>query len=229
MERTDHALLVGDGALRFARMHGFEECNLLTDKARQAWLKWKENLSDDDDWIPPDVPDEKKQSRARMEIPFTHGTITCFAVNDKGDLSGVTTTSGLSFKIPGRVGDSPIIGAGLYVDNKIGAAGATGRGEACIKVCGSHTVVELMRHGRSPTEACLEALRRVVETTTEKRLLRKDGRPNFDLKFYALAKDGRHGAASIWSGAKYAVYSDSKNRDEPAAFLFERPAEKETK
>lgn len=222
MERTDHVLLVGEGALRFARAHGFEEVNLLTDAARKMWLDWKERLSDQDDWIPPEVPDDDKQSNALKAIPFTYGTINCCALSTVGELSGVTTTSGLSYKIPGRVGDSPIIGAGLYVDNDVGAAGSTGRGEAVIKICGSHTVVEGMRQGMSPEEACLAALKRIVKTTTEKRLLRKDGRPNFDVKFYAVAKDGRYGAASLWSGAKYAVHADGENRHETCAFLYER-------
>jgi len=223
MERTDHVMIVGEGALRFARAHGFEEVNLLTDKARKIWLKWKEMHSDRDDWIPPEVPDDDTRTSALADLPFSYGTINCCAVSPAGDLGGVTTTSGLSFKIPGRVGDSPIIGAGLYVDNTVGAAGSTGRGEAVIKTCGSHTVVEGMRQGLSPVEACLSALRRIVKTTTEKRLHRKDGRPNFDVKFYAVAKDGRHGAAAIWSGAKYAVYSDGQNRLEQCAYLYERP------
>lgn len=227
MERTDHVMIVGEGALKFARAHGFKECDLLTDEARKAWLDWKENHSDDDDWIPPLIEDDgKPQSSRKVKFPFTYGTITCLALDVDGSISGVTTTSGLSYKIPGRVGDSPIIGAGLYVDNKVGAAGATGRGEACIKICGSHTVVEAMRAGKSPTEACKVALERVVETTTEKRLRLADGRPNFDIKFYALSKDGRFGSACMWEGGSYAVYADGKNRSEPCAYLFKKPEAK---
>jgi len=225
MDRTDHVMLVGEGALRFARAHGFEEVNLLTDEARKVWLKWKETHSDTDDWIaPPELPDEDSRSRADADLAFTYGTITCCGLSHTGRISGVTTTSGLNFKIPGRVGDSPIIGAGLFVDNNVGAAGSTGRGEAVIKICGAHTIVEAMRHGMSPGDACLHALRRIVDTTTEPRLLRKDGRCNFDVKFYALSKDGRHGAASIWSGAKYAVFAEGRNRLEDCAYLYERPA-----
>jgi len=223
MERTDHVLLVGDGALRFARAHGFKECDLLTDESRKEWLNWKEKHSEDDDWIPPEVPDPNKRSDGRKEFIYTYGTITCLGLNATGNMSGVTTTSGLSYKIPGRVGDSPIIGAGLFVDNTVGAAGSTGRGEAVLKICGSHTVVEAMRHGMAPVEACLHALQRIVATTTEKRLRLEDGRPNFDVKFYALSRDGRFGAASIWSGAKFAVYAEGKNRMEEGAFLFQRP------
>ena len=223
MERTDHVMIVGEGALRFARAHGFEEVNLLTDKAREVWLRWKERHSDKDDWIAPEQEQESDaQSRRDPDWSFTYGTINCCAVNAGGDLSGVTTTSGLSYKIPGRVGDSPIIGAGLYVDNEIGGAGSTGRGEAVIKICGAHTVVEAMRGGMSPTDACLHALKRIVKTTTERRLHRPDGRPNFDVKFYAVTKDGRYGGAAIWSGAKFAVWSQGNARLEQAAFLYER-------
>ncbi len=226
MQRTDHVLLVGEGALRFARAHGFVETDLLTDKARRAWLEWKERHSEDDDWLPPpDVPDPSTRSERTRALLFTYGTITCCARNAAGDLSGVTTTSGLSYKIPGRVGDSPIIGAGLFVDNDVGAAGSTGRGEAVIKICGSHTIVETMRRGLSPQEACLHALERIVHTTREPRLKKEDGRPDFDVKFYALAKDGRFGAASIWSGGKFAVLAAGENRLEDCAYLYERPPE----
>jgi N4-(beta-N-acetylglucosaminyl)-L-asparaginase len=223
MQRTDHVLIVGEGALRFAKAHGFPEENLLTEKAREAWLKWKERHSEDDDWLPPpDVPDPNKRSDAGVPVPFTYGTINCLAVNAAGDISGVTTTSGLSYKIAGRVGDSPIIGAGLYVDNEVGAAGSTGRGEAVLKICGAHTIVEAMRSGMSPQEACLHAAKRIVATTKEARLLREDKRPNFDVKFYAVSKAGQFGAASIWSGAKFALFSGGANLLEDCAFLFER-------
>lgn len=222
MERTDHVMLVGEGALRFARIHGFEEVNLLTDKARREWLKWKEKHSDTDDWLgPADAGD--KESRRDSAPVFTYGTINCCGLSPKGEISGVTTTSGLSYKIPGRVGDSPIIGAGLFVDREVGAAGATGRGEAVIKTCGSHTIVEAMRHGMTPTEACLHALRRIAATTTEHRLLDAEGKPNFGVTFYALSIDGRFGAAAMWSGAEFAVYADGRNRREKAAHLYERP------
>lgn len=223
MQRTDHVLIVGEGALRFARAHGFEEVNLLTDEARKIWLKWKESHSDDDDWLPPLEPSDKdKHSAAPREIQYTYGTIHCSAVDARGNIGGVTTTSGLSYKIPGRVGDSPIIGAGLYVDNEIGAAGSTGRGESVIQNTGAFAVVELMRGGASPTDACLEVLKRIAKHTTEKRLRDADGRPNFDVKMYALARDGRFGSASMWSGAQFAVFADGRNRLEDCAALFER-------
>lgn len=222
MERTDHVMIVGQGALRFAKAHGFAEHDLLTDKARSVWLRWKETHSDRDDWL--GDPDSDRRSDAGRSFERTYGTINCCAVDGAGRLSGVTTTSGLSFTIPGRVGDSPLIGAGLYVDNEIGAAGSTGRGEAVIKTCGSHTVVEAMRQGMAPREACLHALKRIVVTTTERRLKHADGRPNFDVKFYALAKDGRYAAAAIWSGAKFSVFAGGTSRQESCAYLYERPS-----
>lgn len=221
LERTDHCLLVGEGALKFARAHGFEEINLLTNEAREAWLKWKETHSEDDDWIPPEVDENGKQSARWRAWPFSYGTINCCALDAKGNLAGVTTTSGLSYKLPGRVGDSPIIGAGLYVDNEVGAAGSTGRGEAVIQICGAHTVVEAMRHGKSPKDACLEACDRIARKNKLKRLQTKDGRPNFGLNFYAVNSKGEHGGASIWSGSQYAVYVNGEAKMEPSAYLFE--------
>ncbi len=225
MQRTDHIMLVGEGALRFARAHGFKEEDLLTDEARKAWLEWKERSSEKDNWLPPaDHPvDPNRRSDASRRFAFTYGTITCLGLNPSGDLGGVTTTSGLSWKLPGRVGDSPIIGAGLYVDNDVGAAGSTGRGEANIKICGGHAVIEFMRQGATPAQAVMQAIEKAVKFTVEPRLLNSQGRPNFDLKFYALSKDGRFAGASIWSGARFAVHADGQNRLEDCAFLFERP------
>ncbi len=204
MERTDHVLMVGPGALEFARMHGFKEENLLTEAARQRWLRWKESLSKDDDYLEPGEGFPKE--------PRPTGTITCLALNDKGDISGTTTTSGLAWKIPGRVGDSPIIGAGLYVDNEVGAAGSTGRGEACILIGGSRTVVENMRHGMSPQEAVMDVLERVCKKTVDQRLLSEPGKPNFQLQFYAISKDGRHAGGSILPGSRYAVHDGERSR-----------------
>ncbi|HUU82094.1 MAG TPA: N(4)-(beta-N-acetylglucosaminyl)-L-asparaginase [Phycisphaerae bacterium] len=240
MERTDHVLIVGKGALRFAKAHGFKEEELLTDDARREWLKWKE-ARPDDDWIGPEVEPEDEPVSALAPIGrdilpgpgamwvgahgvhYTCGTINCCGLDASGNLAGVTTTSGLSYKIPGRVGDSPIIGAGLFVDNEIGAAGATGRGEAAILNCGSFSVVEAMRQGKTPTMACLDVLRRVVARNHDPRLKRSDGRPNFDLIFYAVRKDGLFGSAAIWSKGTFAVHAGRENRLEECASLFERP------
>jgi N4-(beta-N-acetylglucosaminyl)-L-asparaginase len=214
MERTDHVLIVGPGALRFAEAHGFQRMNLLTEESRVTWLAWREGMSDQDAWGPGlDSPEWKERVssllprelsegeqvawlariREKLLSPPT-GTINCLAVNEKGDISGTTTTSGLFHKIAGRVGDSPIIGAGLYVDNDVGAAGSTGRGEENIKIAGAHTIVELMRKGMVPTEACLEALRGVVRNYNDDRIrLRR-----ISLNFYCLNKDGVYGGATLW-------------------------------
>ena len=223
MERTDHVLLVGEGALKFARAHGFREQDLLTDESRAAWLKWKENLSTDDDWLPPHDVNTEGIGKLLEASRRHYGTINCDALDLQGNLSGCTTTSGLAFKIPGRVGDSPILGAGLFVDNEVGAAGSTGRGEANLLACSSVNIVEFMRQGRSPEQACLQACERIGRQTKMKRLLDKDGRPNFDVKFYALNKRGEFGGASIWSGAQFAVNTGGKeSRLVDSAWLFKR-------
>jgi N4-(beta-N-acetylglucosaminyl)-L-asparaginase len=222
MERTDHVLLVGEGALRFAKMHGFKEENLLTDKAREVWVKWKENLSNQDDYLPPHTIDEKNIGGDLKDVPFTYGTINCLAKDMNGNLSGVTTTSGLSFKIPGRVGDSPIIGAGLYVDNEIGAAGSTGRGEANLVNCSSVMIVEFMRQGKSPEEACLMACKRINDHIRERRLLTENNLPNFNVSFYAINKRGEYGGAAIWNGIKFALNDGENNQQIESAYLFKR-------
>ena len=212
MDYTDHILLVGEGAKRFALSMGFTEQNLLTEKSRQAWLRWRARLNANDNWL--DFDDDAL-------VGVSTGTINMNAVNAAGDLGSVTTTSGLSWKIPGRVGDSPLIGAGQYCDNRVGAAGSTGRGEANIKSCGAFLTVEHMRQGMSPEQACLKTLERVVEMT-EPRLLGPRRRPRFNLNFYALAKDGRVGGASLYSGARYAVADARGARLVDSAYLFDR-------
>jgi N4-(beta-N-acetylglucosaminyl)-L-asparaginase len=212
LKYTNHIFLVGEGAKRFALGYGFKEEDLLTEHSRQAWLRWRANLNPDDNFL--DVPD-----RERMTVPRT-GTINCNAVTPQGDLSSVTTTSGLSWKIPGRVGDSPIIGAGQYCDNDVGAAGSTGRGESNIKVCGGFLTVEHMRRGMKPTDACLETLKRVV-AATEPRLLDERGRPKFNLNFYAVNKRGESGAASLFP-SRYAAHDGAEAKLRDTAYLFER-------
>lgn len=223
MERSDHVLIVGEGALRFAKAHGFKEEDLLTEEAREIWLKWKENVSTEDDWLPEHTMDSKDVGETYREFRRTTGTINCDAVDLKGNISGCTTTSGLSFKIPGRVGDSPILGAGLYVDNEVGAAGSTGRGEANLLACSSVMIVEYMRQGKSPEEACLMACKRIASQTKMKRLLDDRGRPNFSVNFYAINKRGEYGAAAIWSGAKYALNTgEPESRLMDCAYLYKR-------
>jgi N4-(beta-N-acetylglucosaminyl)-L-asparaginase len=209
---TDHVLLVGEGAKRFALSFGFKEEDLLTERSRELWLKWRANRGSDDDWL--DVPDD-----TTMVVRPT-GTINLNCVNPRGEISSVTTTSGLAWKIPGRVGDSPIIGAGQYCDNDVGAAGSTGLGEANIKVCGAFLTVEHMRRGMLPTDACLETLKRVV-ATTEPRLLDARGRPTFQLTFCAVNKNGEFGGAGLFP-SRYAAFDGQAAAVRDAAHLFER-------
>jgi len=229
MRGTDHVLLVGEGALRFARAHGFEERDLLTPRSRETWLRWKERMSDDDDWLAPEEAGGRPGARGHDGIEFTTGTVTCMALTPGGDLAGCTSTSGLSYKIPGRVGDSPIIGAGLYVDNEVGACGSTGRGEANLQNCSCFMVVEFMRRGMTPAEACLAMLKRVA-AKTEPRLRDPQGRPRFGLNFYAVRKDGLFGGATMRSrrekaGKKgtpqMAVYADGQARLVELEVLYE--------
>jgi len=227
MDYTDHIMLAGPGAKKFALRMGFKEQNLLTEKSRQDWLRWKACLNPADAWLDnvPPSPTSSLTLDDPLRVKFTTGTINMNAVNAAGDLSSVTTTSGRSWKVAGRVGDSPIIGAGQYCDNTVGAAGSTGRGEANIKVCGAFLIVELMRQGMSPDQACMKTIERVI-AMTERRLLDARGRPLFDLEFFALAKDGRFGAAAAYEGGSYAVADSQGARLVPMPFKFagsERP------
>ena len=207
MERTDHVLVVGEGAQEFARMHGFEMQDLLTERARKRWLRWKETHSDRDDYLPPSEGSGDDEMDADLQkLKRNYGTIHCSALGGGGHLSSVTTTSGLFFKIPGRVADSAIVGAGLYADNDVGAAGSTGRGEANHKNLSCFLIVERMRMGDAPQEACLYACRRIAENTVQERLLNDQGRPDFNVRFYAVNKAGAVGGAEIQpSGATMAV------------------------
>jgi N4-(beta-N-acetylglucosaminyl)-L-asparaginase len=227
MEKTNHVMIVGDGARRFAVAEGFEEMNLLTEHSRKIWLAWKAKSSFN--WRPGiDSPEWKDHISAifghdEAQIAYAErviahpptGTIPCMAVDSNGDISATTTTSGLSWKIPGRVGDSPIIGAGCCVDNEVGAAGSTGKGEENIKISGGHTIIEMMRQGKSPTEACLEAMSRIARHYKNDK--KKLG--TFHIYFYAINKDGVHGAASLWRNgyeqnkqASYAVHDGTESR-----------------
>jgi N4-(beta-N-acetylglucosaminyl)-L-asparaginase len=212
MDYTDHVMLAGAGAKKFALAMGFTPQNLLTEKTRQDWLRWKSRLNANDAWLNHDDD---------VKIKFSTGTINMNAVTASGDLASVTTTSGMAWKIPGRVGDSPIIGAGQYCDNDVGAAGSTGRGEANIKSCASFLAVEFMRQGMAPEAALIKVLERIV-SLTEKRLLNEQGRPKFDLEFYAVAKDGRYAGATLYSGGRFAVCDERGARVESAAFLYRR-------
>lgn len=243
MEQTDHIMLVGEGALRFAKAMGLPEESLQTEKSRLAWLVWKQSLRDGaghSNWGEGLDAPPKARPMARLKEQFPHvddetlawamqvamhppmGTINCLALNSKGEMSGVTTTSGLGWKIPGRVGDSPIIGAGLYVDQDVGAAGSTGRGEENIRIAGAHTIVENMRQGMTPREACLDALKRVARNfDNDRERLTKIG-----IDFYALRKDGAYCGASLWQDARhpphFAVNDGGESRLEHSIYLLQR-------
>jgi N4-(beta-N-acetylglucosaminyl)-L-asparaginase len=196
MQHTDHVLLVGAGALEFAKAWGFKEENILTEKARKIWLQWKEELSPSDDWGSPEHLQNLRKNEVYWkdfpDIEHHYGTTNVIAIDRNGDIAGCTTTSGLSFKLNGRVGDSPIIGAGLYVDNEVGAAGATGRGEDVIKSCASYYMVIRMKEGRTPQQACEDALQMIVNRY-------KKVNPDYfpSEKFVAINKYGELGCASM--------------------------------
>ena len=217
MEMTDHHLLVGKDAQAFARNMGFTiEADLNTAQSRSLWLEWKRR-SDPDHYLDPNERvDTQKGNAAALAmireglVDPNHywGTINCNGINAAGEICGVTTTSGLAWKIPGRVGDSPILGAGLYVDNDVGAAGSTGRGEANLFGLSSYLIVESMRRGSHPKDAALEALRRIQANTVEKRLLNPRGTPNFNVVFYALNAKGEYAGVSMYP-AKFAMCNDN--------------------
>jgi N4-(beta-N-acetylglucosaminyl)-L-asparaginase len=215
LDHTDHHLLVGKGAQDFARNMGFMiEDDLNTEKSRGLWLEWKRRID------PEHYLDPKKRGQASHMAGLSmvrdglidpmsyYGTINCDGVNAKGEVCGVTTTSGLSWKIPGRVGDSPILGAGLYVDGDVGAAGSTGRGEANLYNLCSFLIVEQMRMGKSPKDAGMEALRRIQKNTVEKRLLNARGLPNFGISFYIVNRKGEYAGVSMYGGS-YAVCTEN--------------------
>ena len=213
---TDHHLIVGKGASEFARNMGMPiEPDLNTEASRRIWLEWKRRI-DPEHYLNPSKRDGESLrvalemvAEGKIDPDHLWGTINCSGINGKGEICGVTTTSGLSFKIPGRVGDSPILGAGLYVDGSVGAAGSTGRGEANLYNLCSYLVVEELRRGAHPRDAGLVALKRVASNTVEKRLLNDKGRPAFGLNFYVLDAKGRHAGVHFSGGSRYAVCDES--------------------
>jgi N4-(beta-N-acetylglucosaminyl)-L-asparaginase len=205
MEQTDHHLIVGKGAQDFARGLGFKiEDDLNTEHSRNLWLEWKRRI-DPKHYLDPQKRAEAGRKAMRemiaeglIDARHIYGTINCDGINAKGEICGVTTTSGLSWKISGRVGDSPILGAGLYVDGEVGAAGSTGRGEANLYNLCSFLIVENMRKGMHPKDAGLEACRRIKANTVEKRLLNSKGNPNFGINFYILNAKGEYAGVSMY-------------------------------
>jgi N4-(beta-N-acetylglucosaminyl)-L-asparaginase len=217
MDQTDHHLIVGRDAQTFARGVGFTiEADLNTERSRAKWLEWKRR-SDPLHYLDP-IKREAALRQVSLDMmaegwidpKHFYGTINCNGINAAGDICGVTTTSGLAFKIPGRVGDSPILGAGLYVDGSVGAAGSTGRGEANLFNLCSFFIVEEMRRGRSPKDAGMEALKRIKSNTVEKRLLNARGLPNFGINFYMLNAKGEHAGVGMYGeNVKYAVCTEN--------------------
>jgi len=227
MDETDHHLLVGKGAQDFARSMGFTiEADLNTENSRKKWLEWKRRT----DPLHYLAPKDREQAYHRVAMDMIaegliepehyYGTINCNGINAKSEICGVTTTSGLAWKIPGRTGDSPILGAGLYVDGEVGAAGSTGRGEANLYNLCSFMIVEEMRKSAHPKDAAIAALKRVVKNTTEKRLLNSKGRPNFGLNFYALNARGEYAGVTMYE-ATYAVCTENGAQTLATHALFE--------
>jgi N4-(beta-N-acetylglucosaminyl)-L-asparaginase len=214
--QTDHHLLAGKGAQDFARGLGFLiEADLNTETSRRLWLEWKRRTDPAHYLDPKDRAALEEKVRREMvaegliESDHIYGTINCDAINAKGEICGVTSTAGLAWKIPGRVGDSPILGAGLYVDNDVGAAGSTGRGEANLYSCASYVIVDNMRKGMHPKDAMVDMCKRVAKNTIEKRLLNSRGLPNFDMSYYALDKQGRYAGVSFYDNGSYAICNEN--------------------
>jgi N4-(beta-N-acetylglucosaminyl)-L-asparaginase len=211
MEKTPHVQLAGVGALQFALSEGFKKENLLTPESEKVWRNWLKSSKYDPMITVRNVEERiknEKDKKQEEEIPYpfpspglNHDTIGMVALDSNGNLSGACTTSGMAFKMHGRVGDSPIIGAGLFVDNEVGAATATGVGEEVVRMCGSHTIIELMRQGLSPEDACKKAVERVVKKHGEKA-------KNLQVGFIALNKEGDHGAYAVSKGVTYAIRND---------------------
>jgi N4-(beta-N-acetylglucosaminyl)-L-asparaginase len=227
MNHTDHHLLVGAGAQKFAREMGFKiEDDLNTEDSLRLFREWKRRL-DPEHWLDPNGKERQPKPRHERDPGLEAGlsmvrdglvregsfwgTINCNGLGPNGDICGVTTTSGLAWKIPGRAGDSPILGAGLYVDNEIGAAGSTGRGEANLYNLSSFLVVESMRLGMSPKDAGMEALRRIRANTVEARLLNDKGNPNFNIRFFALNKRGEYAGVAMYHAGetRFAVCTEN--------------------
>lgn len=206
MEKTPHVQLVGDGALQFALQQGFKKENLLTPQSEAAWKEWLQKSQYD----PLMVIDELQKAGVH-----NHDTIGMLALDQHGDLSGACTTSGMAFKMRGRVGDSPIIGAGLYVDNEVGAATATGLGEEVVRICGSHTIVEAMRHGYSPEEACKLGLERLI------RMKGQDYAQKVQIGFIAINKAGEYGHYGMKPGVTVALHDEDGAWTETAKSIFD--------
>lgn len=231
MRQTDHHLLAGKGAQDFARRVGFEiENDLNTPNSRKKWLEWKRR-TDPLHYLDPEKRAEAEHrvrvamaAEGILDAEHMYGTINCNGISAKGEICGVTTTSGLAWKVPGRVGDSPILGAGLYVDQDAGAAGSTGRGEATLYNLSCFMIVENMRRGMHPKDAMVDACRRIQRNTVEKRLLNSRGLPNFGISFYGFDKQGRYAGISMYAGGTYALCDSKGSRVLPTEPVLEGKA-----
>ncbi len=232
MQQTDHHLIVGHGAQNFARSMGFKiEDDLNSEESRRLWLDWKRRI-DPTHYLDP----EKRAAVGRealmamvgeglIDREHIYGTINCNGVNARGEICGVTTTSGLPWKIPGRVGDSPILGAGLYVDGEVGAAGSTGRGEANLYGLSSFLIVDNMRRGMHPKDAGIEACKRIKANTVEKRLLNSRGDPKFNVNFYVLNAKGEYAGVALYPNSNFAVCTEDGPKTLPSEPLLQGKAE----
>jgi N4-(beta-N-acetylglucosaminyl)-L-asparaginase len=234
MEETDHHLIVGKGAQEFARAMGFKiEDDLNTDTSRKAWLEWKRRT----DPLHYLNPIKRQEAMRQVDLDMMregwvdpnhfYGTINCNGVNAKGEVCGVTTTSGMAWKIPGRLGDSPVLGAGLYVDGDVGAAGSTGRGEANLFNLTSYLIIEAMRRGMHPKDAGMEGLKRIKANTVEKRLRKANGDPNFNINFYVLNTQGEYAGVSMYDekdNVNYAVCTEAGAKALPCEPLLKGTA-----
>ncbi len=212
MEKTPHVILVGEGALEFALANGFTKTNLLTDKSKEDWEKWKKTSK----YEPKANIENQLYDKEKDPMPGgkdNHDTIGMLAMDAQGNHSGACTTSGLAYKMRGRVGDSPVIGAGLYVDNEVGSATSTGLGEEVIRIVGSHLVVELMRQGNSPEDACKEAVNRIIRRSPEKS-------KEIQVGFLALNKKGEYGAYALQKGFTYSVRTATEDKVYEAKSTF---------
>jgi len=225
MQQTNRCLLVGEGAKQFAVANGFREENLLTEKARRMWLYWKRRRSAVDDWRTP-AADEDLDLDAWYEKhfyaphgPAKNGTVFCAALDRNRDLACATSTSGHAFKISGRVGDSPILGAGLYVDNKVGCCGSIGHGEANLENLSSFLAVEMMRQGATPQEAGTQAVQRIADRVGDS-LRDQNGRPRFHLQLFLLSKSGETAGVSLWPKRTMAVSDENGERFDECIPLF---------
>ena len=228
MEQTNRSLLVGEGALEFARANGFPQEDLLTDQSRRMWLYWKRMRSEHDDWQPAPEDDDLdvrqwfKKYFYRRDRDRLGGTVHCAAIDSRGALACATSTSGHAFKISGRVGDSPILGAGLYVDQQGGSCGSIGYGEANLQNLSSFAVVDLLCQGELAQAAGLQVLQRIVDHTPAS-ACDEQGRPQFNLQLFVLSKDGSHAGVSIWGGKQIAVSDGQGTRLEDCRSLYENP------